>query len=596
MQKVIDQISDQLVGLIKTDKPAYTPKELLKAGIPSYIVERIRLLIEDRIREEIVFPTTKWTALESTEVVKEWDKFLQSVINNSQVPHKNLHGIIHTVVEEVLNVLIEPRKRIAKFLFRDDEALGFDEMSKRCTRLTIYKHFGTAIPLYMLKRNLNEITRDRCNQLIHNLDERIVANYTADDWAQKLEMLFTLFGGKVNPKLFVLFFEDKGLMQTADIFRKIDVSLTQSSFIELLSRKGLKDFTEEEKKEEAPEEVKSDAPTQAETVATKDEEIEEQSADKISLAEQLASTSQPKITEGEMDDILSDIAQGGVIEVDGYDDSESLNALFTLAYQNEEEEETEAKWVANQNEDMQEFRANLTSILDQAKDSFEDLSEAPEKTKKVEAKVAHKAKEEKKEEIIEVENESFGSIEQLVAPSEEEEETNVLGEEERPMWARFLSPDQMEVMMGSRVSDKDDDDDDTEAEESLGYSFNAQPETSDGMPTDEDDEEVDEAEKEIFVGDTDLIIDENDSVDAVTFGLKSHLSDKAGIFIDSIFDGAVWEYGEAIEHLEQLDEWQEASEYIQQEIFTRNNTDMFSEVAIEFTDRLQSYFKDHKWR
>lgn len=585
MQKVIDQISDQLVGLIKTDRVAYTPKELLKVGIPTYIVERIRFLLEDRIREEIVYPTTKWSALDNQLMVNKWNEFLISAINNSQIPHQDLHRIIYIVVDEVLNVLIEPRKRIAKFLFRDDEVLGFAEMSKRCTRLTIYKHFGTAIPLYMQKRNLTEISRDRCSQLIHNIDERIVANYTADDWAQKLEILFALFGGKVNSELFVLFFKDKGLMQTADIFRGIDVSLTQSSFIELLSRDGLKDFIEEERTEEKSKESKPTESIVVESVTAKEDEIELE-FESPSLAEKFAATSQPKITEGEMDDILNDNTQGGVIEVDGYDDSGSLNALFTLADQ-EKEEEAEIKWVGDQKEDRQEFSAKL----DQTKDSFEDLTSASKKSKKEEEKVPPKVKEQKKEEIIEVEAEDddINSIEQLVAPSEEQDEIEMPVGEDSPMWARFLSADQMENLIGSQGTEEDDEE--KEAAGSLGYSFNEQLEVE--LPTDD---EVDEAEKEIYVDDDNLIIDENDSVEAPTLGLKLYLRDKAGLFIDGIFDGAVWEYGEAMEHLEQLDEWQDASEYIQQEIFTRNNINMFSEVAIEFTDRLQSYFKDHKWR
>ena len=53
MQQIIDKITDRLVSLVKSDRPVYTPKELLKAGIPSFVVERIRMVLEDKVREEI---------------------------------------------------------------------------------------------------------------------------------------------------------------------------------------------------------------------------------------------------------------------------------------------------------------------------------------------------------------------------------------------------------------------------------------------------------------------------------------------------------------------------------------------------------------
>ncbi len=590
MQKVIDQISDQLVGLIKTDRPVYTPKELLRAGIPRYIIERIRLVLEDRIREEIKRPETKWANVDSELVEQSWEDFINSILSHSHVPHQELYNLIHLVVEDVILVFLEPRKRVTDYLFRENEVLSFAEMSRRCKRLTIYKHFGTAIPLYMKKRNLDEITRERCQQLIRNLDERLVANYTADDWAQKLEMLFGLSGGKVEPKLFTIFFEDKGLFRAAKVFSEIDVPLTKSSFIEMLTRDGISMLVEKEEASVVEMNAKKVADQKKQSQAKEEEKKATSSAKKnetkkdnpISLVEQFTSAPDSKITEVEMDDILSDIALGGVIEVDSFDDSESLNALFALAEQKEEEAETRED--SNQNEEMQEFRVNLTSILDQAKDSFEGVVGVPEKE---EEKAPEPSTKVAKEENIEVEDE-VESFNELIAPSEEEKEDEILLEgEAKPMWAQFLSPEQMAVIMGSSNGEGEDDEPDSKEEPT---------DLEDVEKIEAVDEAEDEDESEILVEDQDLIIDENDSVEASVFGLKIHLSDKAKEFIDGIFDGAVWEYGEALEHLEQLDEWDDAVKYIQEEIFTRNNTDMFSEVAVEFTDRLQSYFRDHKWR
>lgn len=65
-------------------------------------------------------------------------------------------------------------------------------------------------------------------------------------------------------------------------------------------------------------------------------------------------------------------------------------------------------------------------------------------------------------------------------------------------------------------------------------------------------------------------------------------------FIEVIFGGAESAYDLAIEDLESILDWKLASRYIEKEIFSRNMIDMFEETAIDFTDRLQSYFIEYK--
>ncbi|MCG8372396.1 MAG: hypothetical protein MI700_02630, partial [Balneolales bacterium] len=237
MQKITDQITDHLAGLITSEKPVYTPKELLKAKIPSFIVERIRLSLEDKVREEIGKNASIWFDGESKLVQDAWADYVQVAIGTSHIPKEELYTILSGVVSDIIKVFIEPRKNMADYVFREDDELSLPEIEERCARLTIYKHFGTAIPLYMKKRNLDILTRERCKQLIQNLDAKLVASYSPQDWAQKLEQLFVLFGGEVEPKLLAVFFEDKGLTAIAKRFGAKRKPITKSDFIFIISSK-----------------------------------------------------------------------------------------------------------------------------------------------------------------------------------------------------------------------------------------------------------------------------------------------------------------------------------------------------------------------
>lgn len=553
MQKVIDQITDKFIGQIGTERPFYSPQQLLKAEIPVYIVERIRLLLEDKVLSDLKRTESVWVDTGNKLFVSAQNDFENAAISCSVIPHQKLYDILHATVSDIVSVLVEPRKNIAPYIFREETVLSFEEVSKRCARLMVYKHFGTAIPLYMKKRELDELTIERCQSLVSNLDARIVSDYTAENWSQKLEMLFSLCGGKLAPELLQRFFRDKGFDNTADIFSSIDVAVTQSTFIEMLSTE---DFKMELIKEQESETKPVSEPVKPA------EEAKEEIPEEAEKEENLASLFQSEAVEPDINEILGDIEQEETLVFDSVDDSESLNNIFISEDENaeeeEEEEEEDSEPISNQKEENQAFKSNLTSILDQAKDSYEGVVQGDEEfeSELIEEddliQDAFQPDEETKDPILE---EYIGS----------EEEENSEDEEEKPMWAQFLSEDQMEVMMASREEEEEPESEPT---------FNTL------LVEDEDDE--------IFV--------EEEAIEdsSATMELNEYLMDSEDRWVSDVFSGKQKAYDRGINELGQFDNWNEASVFLQQEIFSKQKVDMFSEEASEFIDTLQSYFKEYK--
>lgn len=553
MQKVIDQITDKFIGQIGTERPFYSPQQLLKAEIPVYIVERIRLLLEDKVLSDLKKTDSVWVDTENKLFVSAQNDFENAAISCSVIPHQKLYDILHATVSDIVSVLVEPRKNIAPYIFREETVLSFEEVSKRCARLMVYKHFGTAIPLYMKKRELDELTIERCQSLVSNLDARIVSDYTAENWSQKLEMLFSLCGGKLAPELLQRFFRDKGFDNTAEIFSSIDVAVTQSTFIEMLSTENFK--MELIKEQESEVKSVSEPVKPAEVAEEAKEEIPEDAEEE---EENLASLFQSEAVEPDINEILGDIEQEETLVFDSVDDSESLNNIFLSEDENDDAEEEHSEPVSNQKEDKQAFKSNLTSILDQAKDSYKGVvqdddgfeSELIEEDDLIQD--AFQPDEETKDPILE---EHIGS----------EEEDSSEDEEEKPMWAQFLSEDQMEVMMASREEEEEPESEPT---------FNTL------LVEDEDDE--------IFV--------EEEAIEdsSATMELNEYLMDSEERWVSDVFSGKQKAYDRGINELGQFDNWNEASVFLQQEIFSKQKVDMFSEEAIEFIDTLQSYFKEYK--
>ncbi len=584
MQQIIDQISDHLVSLVTSDKSEYTPNELLKSGIPSFVVERIRLYLEDKVKEEIKAEGNSWFDTDSKLVKQAFEDYLRTAISSSHIPKMELYRVIQTVVNDIILVFIEPRKNMAEYLFREDDELPIEEVESRCATLTIYKHFGTAIPLYMRKRNLDTLTKERCKLLIHKLDEKLVSSYSANDWAQKLEQLFELFGGEVEPRLLATFFEDKGLYGMANKFEGRSELLSKAAFIDIISSEGFVDFTSAGKSESIDDKNEKIATEEVEKISEQDDSEQsliesffgnyeyvpgDGSVENSSLADQY---SEGGLSDDEMSELLSDIASEGVIGLnDDFDEGNSLNELFSLGNEGAEEEvlETSEEIAESIKKDPDaeintEFRDNLISILDQAKSSFDGIEGGEEDERQ--AQVAQV--EEEPEEVLEVEApdltdalEESPEVEHTEAPEEEQEEG-----EEKPMWAEFINQDQMDVLMGGERS--------AEREPDIAETF-------------EDEIEVEESfeEQSIFEEEEEPV-----STSDIRQDLEDMLESRKKEFIEVIFKKSSKDFEKALDTLSTFESWQETSSFIQQEIFAKNEVDMFSGATVDFTDRMHQYF------
>lgn len=549
MHKAVEEIIDRLIGAVKSDKPYYKLNDLLSAGFPPFIVERIRIEINEKLKSEIQLEDTDWADISKASVQQAWKDFQSVLFAHSRIPKEKFYVITSRVMTEIIKVYLEPRQHMAEYIYKGEDELEYDELVQRTNKLTIYKHFGRAIPLYMKKRKLQSLEKKRCKLLIHNLDANLVASYSAKDWAQVLELLFTLFGGKIDAKLIQLFFEDKGLYLTAKAFNELDEEITKERFIEILSYPDLLDVKLQEKfREQFREEL----------IAQKNrfDHPDEEEVEQIDEKEQRL-----------LDSFFGDYT--------GTDpqmtDEESFNALFKTEQKEksifeEFEEVPDAEKISKslkageQTDEIKKFRQNLVTVLDQAAHSFENLTKEEKEERKSAKKKSKKKKQEKPKEDPKPDPEDQEEdVLSSLQGEEADNDTEEAGEDDEPMWQQFLRPDQMDVLMGG-----DEDEELIIDEESLEEDL-----------IEENEEGTEENEEE-------------------TAELSDYLLGQKAVFVEEIFQGKPKKYEKVINKIQDLDNWDKASNYIEKNVFSANKVDMFSEVAVDFTDRLQSYFNEYK--
>ncbi|TVQ66810.1 MAG: hypothetical protein EA360_04830 [Balneolaceae bacterium] len=110
--------------------------------------------------------------------------------------------------------------------------------------------------------------------------------------------------------------------------------------------------------------------------------------------------------------------------------------------------------------------------------------------------------------------------------------------------------------------------------------------------TDKDEPETDEygyITEPIF----DLTRDEPEAAERI-IGLSDWMNDASELFIDEIFGGSETAYEQALADILEFSDWKLAARYIEKEIFSRNRIDIYDEIAVDFTDRLHTFFIENR--
>jgi hypothetical protein len=82
--------------------------------------------------------------------------------------------------------------------------------------------------------------------------------------------------------------------------------------------------------------------------------------------------------------------------------------------------------------------------------------------------------------------------------------------------------------------------------------------------------------------------------DELIHELSGWMGDDRKQYVVELFDGSEAAYEKAILDIMEFGNWKSASKYLEHEIFKRNQVDVYSEAAVDFTDRLHSYFLERK--
>ena len=509
MDRLIRQITDQLVARLPENKNYYRIQNLNAYGFPSFLIRRIRVELQWNLDESMMLPKTDWANTQSDAVQHSWKQFLNAIHAEVQLPASYARAVIETAVADVVEILVQPRKRIPEILFGGEDVLTAEELEERTELLVVYPHFAGVLQAYMERKSLEEMDRARCQKIVKQVDDKITSQYTPLQWAQMLDPLFRLAGTEIDTNIFRQFFEDKNQPRVARTFDLRNDSISRATFIEILSSPDMLNY-------------KGNKPDQSQLfkgdVGPEDE--------KKAFSDREKTVHDPFVPSGQDDASITE-------EEDNVQDSSENDArtFFEEPEQVSEDTGTEEKG----NPEPQISEDKVEDSKDLGKPVLDHVDEVEEENDEGEVASLN--------DIFVDANDDENELEEESVPAREADNG------EGAIWQRFLGSEEKET------------------------DFEQEPDYID--------------EPIIDLRDDNPLRKEKETLEHLLEGERSY-------YVEQLFGGSDEAYEEALRNVAKKDGWKSASKEIQNNIFKRNMIDIYSEPAVDFTDRLQSYFLDKK--
>lgn len=572
MERVIRDITERLIEKLPEEREFYTPEDLQVLDIPEFITERVVIEMDQNLNESLETPTTEWADMSATSVRFAWKNFLEAIKAEVKMPTTYAKSLFETAVADTLELASRPRQAIPENLFGVDEEITIDQVKKRIKYITVGRKLAAALVRYMEKKGKTSLTLNECSDIVAKVDEKLIAGYNSLDWAKETEALFQLAGPKVDPVLLRIYFDDKGIKKYADKFDREKDGVNRTLFIEILSAPDIeKDETvstkESSKEGLIPNHHKS---------AKKTEQKPAKRANSIFLPDDsiLNSFQKRRFTsiEEEEEYYRNQEAQKADESLD--DESEELHKKFRFDEEAAEKEKSELKPGKKSSiYDEMNLRNKEKDPNPNIDSSIPGVGLDPELIKKWKMIGGEKGGKKDDEDLVLSEKDKPDSEDdEDIASIELYNETE--DDEEVPMWRAFLEREDL-----SRVKENEDGTDESTFESA-----------------DEDEDSVYQHDYDDPYDDEPLIdlTKEPESINDKIEEIEKWIGDDISRFTDEIFDGSDAAIEDALANFVEFEDWKSASKYLQKEIFDRNRIDVFSEVAVDFTDRLHTFFLEYK--
>lgn len=194
-RSLADPLYERLLRSFPPDR-AYTRADWEGDEMPAPVAHFLSQLLQHYARREarrLRRARTEWVDYDDPEMEKAVRTFFDGIDAHTRVPADEWEDTLRQATRHATAHLVRPVYVLTDFVFGEQQdALRLSEILWRMNFFGPYSYLRKAVRAFAKKKDLDRLDAGRFNHLLHQVDERITADFDADRWLRLVGPLFVV--------------------------------------------------------------------------------------------------------------------------------------------------------------------------------------------------------------------------------------------------------------------------------------------------------------------------------------------------------------------------------------------------------------------
>ncbi len=211
LREAADSLHDELIQAFPPDQD-YPLDQLSTAPMPSPVARFLRMRVESQLVSVGCLSASQWYDVRSPVVEATREAWHAALLSTARIPANLWSKSLKQAIQLVLSHLVRPAQTLAGFIFGQDDAPVEVVVFRRLGFFSEYGYLAEGIRGYIEKEQLAHVNRGPLLNLVTRLDRAYTAGYGADDWIRHLDPLYetlSVVTDAVSVDMLRSFFEHK---------------------------------------------------------------------------------------------------------------------------------------------------------------------------------------------------------------------------------------------------------------------------------------------------------------------------------------------------------------------------------------------------
>ena len=195
LREASDSLFEHLISAFPPDRP-YSLSAIEQDPMPPLLAHFLIHSLQHKLDNEVEHLRTirsHWFNYDHPDVQQTYKAFISALAKQSHIPQEEWRATLKRATKLVIAHLVLPTHTLVEYIFHDGEGpLQAPFIYRQLAYFAAYPYLREAVEAFMKQRQLQELERSRFASLLMQIDKHMTANYAPNEWIRMLKPMFDL--------------------------------------------------------------------------------------------------------------------------------------------------------------------------------------------------------------------------------------------------------------------------------------------------------------------------------------------------------------------------------------------------------------------